>query len=997
MIESSLQCLCYSDFDQISVKKIIQSIIPDIEKFGIKDYESVADSIHFLFLKSNGGVKAQILYLCAEIELFSEDYITEDLHFDSLIVILLENRTSDYLNEEKAAAFSYTSLLIQCCGILPSSVQNSLISLYHSQFSEYIPLVISILAQSILLCDNIVNWYDIGRIFISYASQSFSQNVISLIAFMAERDHPIIRSDHYTSKIISLYAQLGLNQIPCNHISVTSTIKLLSTWPGIIRFGIKGDMLLNLVRCFSHYPTAISFILKSIISLSTDPRISDSFSGFILYFLIDMGILDIANQVSGLHSSISDFIEEIYPFLDEIHLRKLSIQSVSPRRGQVPLKNNHTSMVFKLAQSYPTSQNITTIKSFILPPDMILWEWHHIHKLLFVILPNNDAESQSQCAMSFYPKLIDCFCTSFLTAQAVKAAAMADSLDALFSLFISTKELWSLIETNCNFKRTLEMTLSLLSSPNPLDSTSPHWYLFKFLSQMMSNYVPYEIVIKWDFEAKIIGLGDANVNIENAVIVMKYISFLPKPTLALKLFAKFFESPNLVIFKSAISEICRKRPGIPSFSTSVFIPLIVPYVKTLGDHNIKEKIPYVLNLLYEILRFDEGCLNYMISDIEILMFLYEYSREIYSVVLSNESVFKVIDVQKEIEYWMQEGNKNYVNILEATVDAIINKLLPDKIINQYPSVLSLSGYHEFPPHLFGQLSKNIKGQALLTPELANLLKGLKSEFNKERRACILALCHYASSPLSNDTVIHMGIIELLFQSMNTSRSYKTFGVFVFGLALCQKSEHFMEVVLKNKWRAFHFGGRVSFVPNDSSCIPFQNSPYVFSMPEVSVSPNNPKLASIIRQISNPTLAKDADKELKRMHKNEISHPNDSRFVFSMLGSFSYLPIQRKMIQDCFNSISLRYPPLRPLENVLSYYQAIFYHVINSQESIRLSSVCIPKSSISNINLSLINISVPEQYIDELTFKDTFQVSIDQFYLLSQDQMRTIRQKILNGQ
>lgn len=547
-----------------------------------------------------------------------------------------------------------------------------------------------------------------------------------------------------------------------------SVVHILGTWPGLLYFGIKNKAIEFLMNCLSHRPNDIIGIFKTLVKLNNNTRsVLDGYNGFLFSELLKLNVIEILskdnlniNPKSTQNSMKTDFLNEILPYTSHFYS---GIRQENEKEFNKDSKLDCLNTLIDYSQliSHRSNamnpkdllKNFEKVKSDKKILNLINTNWTQIHIILTVVLLYNPKQSQSKEAINLYSSLINFMCHSDFenTTTYGKSTWMLEPISALFNLLFNTEVGKNLIKSELtiqmeNLKKKFSYIISKISEDTePLHTKSPEWFLFKLLMQMMSLPHGKSLIDTWpDFKSNLLTLGLKVKNELNAKTILKELLFVPVEELALDFYDGFLSAKN-AIHALAISHLRKLR------ETANFDYLEICFRKILMKHiynirNHEQKLAKALNLLGEIISTDENALKLVCEDINLISIIYQSSHFIFSILLSREetgntwknkmneldeelrrnviSDFNTL-VDSEIQWWMTQGNEDYVTVFDLAFRSMLSDKIDMKSMKD-PSIFIINGCCQMPPHLFGHLTKTNAGLAKLDPFIKALVSNLSA-------------------------------------------------------------------------------------------------------------------------------------------------------------------------------------------------------------------------------------------------------------------------------
>lgn len=925
------------------VNKVLKSVELSLNNIDILtlDLDNIAPSLHYFYVLQNSAIRSSVLRLCSLIETISPESITEKYQFDYLIAASICQKPPDTMpksDEEKIVAFSYVSILLKYRQELPTSILRALVSLYNvpvvSWSGPYKKLIVNILGEASLYCDNISEVPEISQIFVDSLVSTGSQLISSLIAYSIENRLSIIEHNRTLAPLLAPFAQLETSEKLSNARKALSSF--LRTWPGILYYGVQSEGISNLIKCLPHQTDAVIAIFRDLLKLDGSiEAVTDGYSGLFLSILLKLDLIEKLNQLANIKTAAALFLNELLPFTNHQGMKSNDLISNQCSTCSVASVNVPNMLLFDLAQTMTHEKQVTTINNFTLDPDPKTWEWTQILILLTVVLPHNEAEANSTSARNFYKSLFNYYSGSFLSQEHQKdsfnelfsssnSTTMAEPLFALIHLLMNKSWGSQIIESCTQMKKAMLQVLNTLCENVVIDPSSPQWALFKCVTTLMSEGNGISILSHWGFHDILTTLGCKCTNPVLCENILETMKLYPEADLSIPIFLQFLSSPIAEVHKIAINDLRRKRSTTPNFLLIGLRGLLMPHVKDLCATNSEQKLPIALNLLGEIISTDDQSLLTVATDKQLHEMLSQSCHFIYSLLLSKEEALRYApSIDDEIEWWMnpdEGGNCLYLNVFDKAVESTFLNNLDVSVTNE-PSIFNHNGFAPLPPHLFGQLSRTKVGLEKLTNAVPRLVDQLKSDEStvRQKRAAMFALAHFASVPYTMDTIEKYDIAELMITTAINSSSYVLKGSLITVLSLFAQSKYISSVLQKHNWQLYIFGNHHCVIPCDP--IELFNESEIelheklddedesfLKLNQIHEIENNLKkyhdIISLLKQLANTLLVKNARQKLAEIFHTPKKDVGLALYANKLLSTFSFSPDSRQFIYFLFRTVPL---------------------------------------------------------------------------------------------
>lgn len=891
-----LKSVVDSDYDDITVVNLIIAIEKLFlnEKFENLPMDFIAIQIHQLFTFNSTSVRCMVLTLCMTFETMAPDSITEKYHFDYLIANSLTKQvqeTANNIDKEKIVAISYTQLLYEYREICPDSIVRALVSAFQLNRNRYHEYSAFLLCSILTYVPDIAKIPEVCQIVFDYLLDSGKPQVASLIAHAIEKRQRLI-SNH--SLLYSLFANIaGNSQVQ----SPNGLISLLRTWPGIIFLGLQREGLSSILMCMSNQTETVVEILKNLLCLSApNDSVIIPFCLFVLERLIPLNIVKRLDTVKSQNVSAEKLLTDLVPMIG-IHLRdNFTVQKLHQRLKPPPA----------YVSAPPPQHPIMSVAELNLTQEPSLWDWPSIQLILTIVLPHSEIDANSAPARAFYAKLFDFFSGPFLTVSVTKSGPLNQSLLCLMQLLMMWQWGFQIIEASVPFRKAVAMVIDEICGETPIDRQSPMWVVFQAIAALMCHIGGVTVLSKWGILPLLQKLGSTCRNISNAETILCHISLYPDPELSVAVFAKFLSlTKDDKMHKAALDELRAKQYSPGNFCQNVFNGIIMPHCKeAFATSPDSEKLRRVLQLLAEVIESDSDCLKAAAADVQLHQVLKSANRRIYSILLSQDEALQHVDVEQEVDWWIEEGNNEYVYVLDQAFTASFSGTV-DEAVSNFPEIRRTGEKHARPPpHLFCELAKNKKGREILSKKIQRVIEKCQSDSVKERRGAILALASFCSLKETADIADSLKIVEHVLSSSNRL-SYNLFGTILTSLSMFYITPYFMDAITQHGFKLVRSGDRSAILPQNAlEMLEDQENVSETYAPHVDVPAPLKDVYNLIMQMPNQLVAKEARQGLNALIKSGNSPFLDPGLAFLL----------NKMMSQCTIAADIRIQIYSILDN-----------------------------------------------------------------------------------
>ena len=1000
-LESSLNEKCYDDDE-----------LPLIALF-----------LHRLYTISSTFIKTYILRICFQLEVISEEVICEKYNFDYLIVSSLEQKTSSKgskCDDEKLICFSYIMLLFQYKKHVPLSIIRSLIALYNSPQRQFKGLILNMLEQYILLKD-MQNLPEIDEIINEDLNENLKPNIINVIGYGFEHRLSFAKNRLLMSHLISPLTQNTLTSASCEK-SCQAIASILSTWPGLLVFGLEMNAIKNLIMCLPHKTNNIIQIFRKIIIFKDDPKIiTNSFCGFFMKILINSNFLSIINYLSKNYIFAASFYNTIVPFVSKYVEHKPQKPGKNVMLDNEKMREMYEKDVYTHVYYKPKN---TDIFSYQLPSDPNKYDWNIIYlKICMLSISKNIIDDQKYVNYSnkqfsvqmkaFITKLLKYYSDNF-TSIIVPNAFISECFINLMENLTQSDWGMNILYSADSLKNAFASSIRNLYQDADIDPQSPTWVYLKSLSHLMSTLNGMKILTKYELLDPLRKMGEACKNLKTVQKILSMIRFEPDGGWAIPVYGQFMKSEDKNIESLSIKELRNKFESTSYSKFHLLTMLLIPHIKLQEKAAINEP----LGLLNELIHSDMECFNALIADKQIISIIKEHDHIIYSYILSKCSNDKLMEISDEeimtdINWWIQKGNTKYLKVYDAAVQYSFTN--DEDLLTQYPSIVTENKLACIPPHLFSQLTQSKHNLKILSKFIPYVLKNCSNKSVKKQRASFFALAHFASNPQSAPYVCEHKITETLISEALKSSSYILKGTLINCLSLFSITDEISNILQQNQFEIFTMGKQQIVVPKEITML-LPKVDEKSSEKQTKYSPPNAdnipsKFADAFIELLNPITAREAQEFLSTSYVenfDSLSSTPIGIYAHKLISYFSFPIDTRSFILNFFKQTVLYNEDINvdicyhsKAESALMkaklfhFIQQAQYNQITVTNIEQILGIEIPVYSIDSIknNENLFCVDVPEVYLNDRDFSAEIGMSRDDFYSLDNDQKQEIRHRI----
>ena len=980
--------------------RVLQLIEPDCATidFSKEPLNFIAPIIHHLFLPALGQVRSTLMKIICEIELNSEESIIEEYQFDKLIALSIDQRPSDQnqskVDSEKVAAFQCVSILLKYRKYLPKSILRALVSIYNVPNHTYKPLILAYLLEAALVNERIEDIPDITTIFMNAFHETGNKGVISLFDYSAEHKLPFVLVDRFASRLIDPISQYITKSEEELDAPVKAISTLLKSWPSMLRYGFQNNILIDLISCLPHQTNAVIAIFKEVLHLTETKCVTDGFTGLVLYSLIKCGLIEKLNDLASSKPTAAAFLGELLPFVSQSDTKFIDLSSSSYTAKKANTQEEFTLKIRKHAQQSETSGSVTSITNFILPQEYSKWDWTNINKILAVILPHNEAEASSSTTTKFLNQLMDCLSGPYyvtpLDTRQNRTFNMIDALRSFMTLLDTNENLWSVVEKHEGMKKAFEKTIALFQTNDAVPAKCGCAVFFEMISAMMCKPRGIAALKNMGMVDKLKQLCGQTKNKQNIGLILSLLKLEPN-SISIEIFRGFLLSGDAATQQIALEIIREKRKTHTNFVECVFKPLVIPHLKQSLE---QEQMNAALNLVAELCLNDLECRKVVAQDKEAIDVISKKSRLTLAQFFSCEELFQKVDVNAEINFWLETGCQKYVKIFDAAVELFYKSQEEQKTHN--PSIIFINGQPQIPCHLFAELAKTSKGLEFLKPVIPQILEMIKSKKTRERRAGFFSLAHIASSPLADEITESQDFGEILFKSTKSSDSFIVYGTLINCLSLFHMSHYLSSLLSRHNWQYFNFGHRYCVLPVEPIAFVGEEKkvePVSVSMPEIPGEEENSYLLKRLTSKISFNKAKEAIKVVFKQSPQTFKRSEFSLFGNELMANYSVLPDARFFIEVLFKDtpvLALSNEPVDP--KAYSHAAAKFMEAIVAMPTVlSYSEVTVTQIPLEKCK-QLGRTNYADAFLSDDDFKKVAGIDKDAFYALSEDERKETLKK-----
>ena len=963
--------------------------------------KTVAYLLHYIYAKNTYSVRASVLRIICALEITSEESIIEDFDFDLLIATSLRSAPPDPLpkiDEEKSAAFRNIFIQLKGRQDIQNSIARALVSSYHNPSVQYKTLIFGCLCEAIYCTSKISCSHDIVRIIVDKFCETADPQICDVLSYCLEKKSSHVTGKHSLSRLLvpltSLQTQKRDVVDPCTR----AIILLLRSWPGLLGFGINSRIFDDLAHSINHEAFPIAQILLDLIHIYEPVQsVLDGYTGLLLSYLKKSTLLDeILNPLAQI-PQLDTIKKRLFPYLTNIN--NITQQQ---KKGNPSSTSNSKANTPDLLSNIIWPVSLPKISTNI--PDLTAenWDWNSIHSYLAIVLPHNEIESKGSEQKKFYNTLIDYFSKSFNSTQPPQTQTIAESLYALVNLLIMKDWGVSIIEKSDSLKKNMQLSIENLLTNNNVKMDTPVWAFFKCVSIMIKSHQGVAILKNWDMSQQLIKFASSISSLAPAKVAMSMLDLYPEFDFVCPIYSCFMSSPKLEIATMAIDTLKEKKPTVQNFFETSFIRLIVPTVKAAAKaQDSAKRLPIILEALFELFIEDKRCIEFCANDSEMHKVLTQFAPLGYSYLFSAPVSLKYSDAPGLVKWWMENGNHLYLKAFDLASELSFTGKAKEASA-QIPGILTCNKSIKLPPHLFGEISKHESGIELVKPYLDQLIQQCSSKSVRDQREAFFALAAFASSPLTSKIIEEKDIANVMLQSTLSSSSLMLRGTLISSFSIFAQSDYFTNFLISNKWEIVKFGVRQAVVPSD---------PYAFvkrsdhsdklAHNEVPVPQGHEEVCSVLMGLLSP-ITSQKSKQILSNYKKELFTPECACYIRSIIGEYPFPDDTVDQLDKIITSVPLRKIHKKEYKdkcNPRLYAEALARIAVidkrgfDEPEGMKTFEIPQVSSEAELSQYSSINNCCECFLTDQLLLQKTG-LSRDQFYLLSSDEMKAQRAKIL---
>lgn len=984
--------------------KMLQCLEIDFQQWSYNSDELpfIASYLHKLYIIPSVNIHTTVLHICFQLELYSEEPICELYHFDCLIATSLDQRisSSNPKNDEIIACFEYIFLLLRTQKPLPLSIVRTLISIYQEQDCQNKSFILTILGQYLIITDDTYFIPEIGEIITDSLREGIGDGIFELIAYGFENRLPFLFNRHLINQLLSPISQLEDTLASCDRTCLVIS-QILSTWPGLIAFGLEMNGIENLIRCSTHKAKYVIQIFKNLFLFNDRPNIiTNTYCAFFMKILIQFDFLK--NLDLSKDASVTSFYSSIMPYLTKY------INSKLPKVDKTSLKEKikyDLPSAFRQDYDYPINYDLL---GYQLPPDPSQFDWKLIQMKITIFMPSNENEIKN--SIPFYQTLLEYFCGPFINSnQVTNEQIISDCFIDLVDFLIKSDWGMSILQKSESVKNAFRFAIQQLLQNNLIDSKSPIWIFFKSTSNLMATQTGVKLLTKFELLDNLRRLGDLCSNSYIVEQIISMIKFYPDGGWAIPVYGQFINSQNRNISSISVRELKTKIETTQFQKDRLFSMLLIPHIKIIFNQKEYDRLNEPLGLLMELIYKYDVCFKSVVSDPQMHTILSKCDHFIYSFILSDPESHEYSNIESEIEWWLNEGNKKYLTVYDRAMDyAFLKK---QSILKNNPSIIVVDDSLTIaPPHLFSQLPKNKKGFQLLSKYVPDIVKNIPNLSINKQRAAFFALANFASIPGETEKIIEdEKVAEIMIKTALNSDSYVLKGSLITCLSLFTMTNSLSKVLIDNGFEMFYLGHQKIIVPTDFSIFMKSEVPQektVISLPKINES-IPPEIAKGLIELLNPIKSKEAKDQIFALYRERasgITTTDIALYAHQLMAHFSYSNDTRKFLFGIFKNT-----PLFPRSEqkcdpeITAIVKAKFFILSNrtSTEKPSIMNMELPKYSITELSrranekYSLICTSVPEVYLNDEVFQEAAKMDKKTFYSLSKNEQQKIRTELLS--
>jgi hypothetical protein len=400
------------------------------------------------------------------------------------------------------------------------------------------------------------------------------------------------------------------------------------------------------------------------------------------------------------------------------------------------------------------------------------------------------------------------------------------------------------------------------------------------------------------------------------------------------------------------------------------------------------------NLAAELCLNDVECRKVVANDKEVVDVISKKSRLTLAQFFSCEELLQKVDVNAEINFWLETGCQKYIKLFDEAVELFYKQ--QEEQTTRNPSIIFINGQPQIPCHLFGELSKTSKGFEYLKPIIPQILEMIKSKKTRERRAGFFALAHIASSPLADELAESQDFGEILFKSAKSSDSFIINGTLINCLSLFHASHYLSSLLSKHNWQYFNFGHRYCVLPVEPVDFVGKEKkvePVSISMPEIPGEEENTYLLKRLTSKISFNKSKEAIKAICKQTPGRFRKSELSLYGNELMGNYSVLPDARFFLEVLFKDT-----PVLPLTKDVVDPKAYSLAVAKFIEAIVAMPTILSYSEVSITPITaekckqLGRSKFADAFLPDDDFKKVAGIDKDAFYALSDEERKEILKK-----
>lgn len=1009
----------YSDDERKVMLQRISRSIEKLNKFEMPDIrEKAGPAIHHIFVKFR-EIRADILKMCSELEKVGCE-VTEQCHVDCLIAWYFAQECD--LSPTIDVVFRYINRLVTLPKHhIPEAVLRALVVYYY--VLEAKPTqgregdrneIINIFMEAARYPGNLETVSEVPELLMKHFLKGESKAMrpfLDLLCYAADEGLALVSDYKSLWNLTSpLFAASSNSKNACDAI-----LYMLSTWPGLLFFGIRGNGIHNLIQFKSTGPEPVLSLLKQrLLFNGIEQSVADPMTGFLFAALLREGIIEKLNVFCN-NADVGDFLVHVLPYASHKQSAGLDLTEVQNRPLDVP-----RSMLFKdYGSEQPKLETLRDKVESMLRKKESCWKWERLLVFLSEYVPTMDNINESVKSFpKICEKLLEFFSKQFLLEKnSDSIGIMAETLYALLRVLMGKLRGGCEIIRGCqSFAQALETVLEPVD--DDIDEQSPKWALFKSIALLCSNGIGTFAVGQMagkdgqKINDKLAAFCKHCRNKHNCELILKtFLVQVQHEHIAPIVMAFLRKSPD--IHRVVINCLRQKWTSIRNAVDVVFSTVLLTQIKTLdptGDPRssrievgvVDQEVRVLdLNIFGEILIREPEAITRALNDSgheTIEKQLLKDCRFLFALFMSDKAGLEKSWVQREIDWWMSEGNTKYVTLYDRAIRRVFGEAL-DIQPEFDAAIFEINKCVTVPPHLFGEMAKTSDGFSKLVPYIPPLLEKLANPklSDVDARGTFLALGHFASSQFAENYVAENKIAEKIHEFAEKSSSYTIKGTLLAVLSMFRVTPHFMSFLEERELYVFNFGHRRCVIPRDPSA--WLGAKGERPLPKFAMFPDVPEFASItadLRQLTNP-LAREARARLSELVRNKPPMSSSlALYGHRVMGAYLTSLPDRQCIYRLFCEVPMmEFDAEKEKDTIESAEMSAKLHfsVLNNQVIL----LSLPRRQLDDIRSMNPPPRCPEAYLYENQFKNVTGVTVTEFYAKSGEEQGEIRRAIMSKQ